>query len=323
MVLFVYKNIKDVNVLAFLKLLEGIRNPFLDVFFSTVTHLGEETIFIVLGLIFFWCINKKEGYYLLSIGFIGTIVNQFLKLWFRIPRPWVKDESFTIVESAREGATGYSFPSGHTQSSVGVFAGLARWHKNLVSRILCIACCILVPLSRMYLGVHTPMDVGVSIIFALLLVFVLYPLVHKAMEKPNIMRMLLGFMALLSLGYLLFVLLYKFPADIDAHNLESGTKTAYKMLGCTLGIYIAFEIDNRFIQFDTKATFWAQVLKLAIGLIPTLAIKEGMRYPLNLLCGGSYLADGIRYFLLILFVACIWPLTFKWFSKLFVKTENE
>ena len=305
--------------MAFLKLLESIRNPFLDAFFSTITHLGEETVFIVLGLIFFWCINKKEGYYLLSVGFIGTIINQFLKLWFRIPRPWVKDSSFTIVESAREGATGYSFPSGHTQSSVGVFACLAKWNKNLIARIICIALCILVPLSRMYLGVHTPMDVGVSFVIALILVFVIYPIIHKATENPNIMRILLGVMALLSLGYLLFVLLYNFPADVDVHNLESGTKTAYKMFGCTMGIYIAFEIDNRFIQFDTKATFWAQVLKFAIGLIPTLAIKEGMRYPLNLLCGGSYVADGIRYFMLILFVACVWPLTFKWFSKLFIK----
>ena len=88
-----------------LRFLEGIRNPFLDSFFSFVTHLGEETFFIVLGIVFFWCVNKKEGYYILSVGFIGTILNQFLKLLFRIPRPWVKDENFTIVESARSEAT--------------------------------------------------------------------------------------------------------------------------------------------------------------------------------------------------------------------------
>ena len=29
-------------------------------FFSTITHLGEVTFFIVLGLLFFWCVNKKE-----------------------------------------------------------------------------------------------------------------------------------------------------------------------------------------------------------------------------------------------------------------------
>ena len=45
----------------FLKLLEGIRTPFLDSLFSIITTLGEETIFIVAGLLFFWCINKKQG----------------------------------------------------------------------------------------------------------------------------------------------------------------------------------------------------------------------------------------------------------------------
>ena len=108
--------------MGFLRMLESIRTPFLDSFFSIVTHLGEETFFIVIGLVFFWCINKKDGYYLLSVGFIGTILNQFLKMLFRIPRPWVQDKNFTIVESARAEATGYSFPSGHTQSAIGVLA---------------------------------------------------------------------------------------------------------------------------------------------------------------------------------------------------------
>lgn len=302
-----------------LKLLEGIRTAFGDTFFSAITHLGEETIFILLGLVFFWCVNKKEGYYLLSIGFLGTIINQFLKLWFRIPRPWVKDPEFTIVESARGEATGYSFPSGHTQSSVGIFGGLARYNKNLWVRVIGIIFCILVPFSRLYLGVHTPLDVGVSVGIALILIFGLYPLIYKGFDNAKIMRAVLIFMTLLSLGFLLFVLLYKFPADVDAKNLASGTKNAYKMFGCTFGIMIAYEVDLRFIKFDTKALFWAQVIKFVTGLIPMLLIKEGMRAPLALLCGGSYLADGLRYFLIVIFAGCIWPLTFKWFSKLFVK----
>ena len=97
--------------MEFLKFLEGLRTPFGDAFFSAVTHLGEETIFILVGLLFFWCINKKQGYYILSVGFVGTVINQFLKLTFRVPRPWIKDSSFTIVESARAEATGYSFPA--------------------------------------------------------------------------------------------------------------------------------------------------------------------------------------------------------------------
>ena len=302
--------------MEFLKLLESIRCPFLDAFFSTVTHLGEETVFIVFGILFFWCINKKEGYFLLSVGLIGTVINQFLKLWFRIPRPWVKDPDFTIVESARAEATGYSFPSGHTQSSVGIFAGIGRWNKNLIVRILCIAACVLVPLSRMYLGVHTPMDVGVSLFIALVLVFGFYPIVKKCIEKPCGMRILLGIMTALSVAFLLFVNLYKFPADIDIHNFESGVKNAYKMLGCIVGLWLSFEVDLRFTKFDTEAKWWAQILKFVLGLIPVLLIKIFLKDPLYALCGGSLAGDGIRYFLITAFAGCVWPLTFKWFGKL-------
>ena len=120
--------------MEFLYFLEELRNPVCDALFSVITLLGEETVFILLGLLFFWCINKWEGYYILTVGLIGTVFNQFLKLWFRIPRPWVRDPNFTIVESAREAATGYSFPSGHTQSALGSFGSIARWtilNRNL------------------------------------------------------------------------------------------------------------------------------------------------------------------------------------------------
>ena len=90
--------------------LESIRTPVWNALMSAVTHLGEETVFMAAALFVFWCVGKRQGYYLLAVGFAGTVLNQFLKLLFRIPRPWVLDENFTIVESARAQATGYSFP---------------------------------------------------------------------------------------------------------------------------------------------------------------------------------------------------------------------
>ena len=166
--------------MSFLYFLEDIRNPILDFIFSAVTLCGEETVFMAIGMIVFWCVSKQKGYYLLCVGFVGTVINQFLKILFRVPRPWVKDPNFTIVESAREAASGYSFPSGHTQTSVGLFGGLALKFTNRARQIASVALCVLVPLSRMYLGVHTPADVGVSIVIALVLVFALSPIFEKA-----------------------------------------------------------------------------------------------------------------------------------------------
>lgn len=302
--------------MEFLKFLEGLRNPVMDSFFSIITHLGEETVFILVGLVFFWCINKKQGYYILSVGFAGTVINQFLKLLFRIPRPWVRDESFTIVESARAEATGYSFPSGHTQSALGVFGSIARINRRAWVRIACVTVCVLVPLSRMWLGVHTPADVGVSTLVALVLVFALYPIVNKAMESKMGMRIFFASMLVLSAVFLAFVLLFKFPADADAENIAHGISNAYKIAGCVLGLWLAYELDERFIHFETTAVWWVQIIKLAAGLIPLLAIKSGLKAPLLALCGGNDIANGLRYFLITAFAGCVWPLTFKLFNRL-------
>ena len=111
--------------MGFLRFLESIRTPILDRFFSVITEIGGETTLLVLGFLFFWCIDKKQGYFTLLCGLFGTVINQGLKLMCKVPRPWVIDKNFTIVESAREAATGYSFPSGHTQNVTGTFGSLA------------------------------------------------------------------------------------------------------------------------------------------------------------------------------------------------------
>ena len=42
--------------------LESVRTPFWDAVFSAVTHLGEETVFMVAAILIFWCVSKEEGY---------------------------------------------------------------------------------------------------------------------------------------------------------------------------------------------------------------------------------------------------------------------
>lgn len=296
--------------------LESIRTPFLDKLMGLVTNLGGEAVFIVTAIVVFWCLSKSCGYYMMTVGFAGTIINQFLKLWFRIPRPWVKDPNFTIVESARAEATGYSFPSGHTQNAFAVFGAPARFFKNTVLRIVFIFLIALTAFSRMYVGVHTPLDVGVSLIVGTILVFVIYPFFRDMDKSPKKVYIIFGIFIVLAAAFVAFVELYDFPADIDAENYASGLKNAYMILFCAIGLMLTFFIDTKYVRFHTQAVWWAQIIKVVVGLAILLALKSVLKAPLLALFGGHSVAHGVRYFIVILFAGIVWPMTFKFFAKL-------
>ena len=289
--------------------LESIRTPWLDTVMAAITHLGEETVFMVAALFVFWCVSKRHGYYLLAIGFAGTVLNQFLKLLFRIPRPWVLDSDFTIVESARAQATGYSFPSGHSQNAIGTFGGIARFTRRKWVRVAAIVAAVLVPLSRMYLGVHTPLDVGVAAVIAVVLVFALYPLMERSDSRHGVMGAVLAVMLALAVGYLLFVSLYPFPADVDAANLASGVENAWKLLGATVGMLVGWWLDVRFIHFDTRAVWYVQLIKLVGGLALLLGIRAALKAPLAAALGAGA-GGAVRYGVMVLFAAAVWPMVF-------------
>lgn len=298
--------------MEFLYVLEDIRTPFLDTVFSLITHLGSEIVFMALAVIMYWCVSKSQGLYLLSVGCLGTTVNQFLKLACRVPRPWVRDPNFTIVESARADATGYSFPSGHTQNAIGTFGCLAMSAKRRWLQALFVALAVLTSFSRMYLGVHTPSDVLVSAAIAVVMVLVMYPLFRGLEEHPaRGLWILLGLFAV-NVLFVLYANLWEFPADVDAKNLEHGVKNAAKLMGALLGMAVGYWIDMKWIKFKPESTFVGQILKCVLGLAIVLAIKEGLKPIL----GSGSLSSAVRYGLVTLFAAGIWPLSFPFFAKL-------
>ena len=293
--------------------LESIRVPVLNEFMLLITKFGEETLFLVAAMTILWCSDKRRSYYLLAVGFLGLIGNQFLKLAFRIPRPWVQDKNFTILEQAREAASGYSFPSGHTQTAVGTFGSIAYTTKNRVVKCLCVAICILVPISRMYIGVHTPLDVTVAAAIAVLLIYFLKPITQAKSGKW--MPWILSAMVLCAVAFWAYVEYFPFPTDIDAHNYESGVSNAYKFLGAIIGFAVVYIVDENWLHFEVKAVWWAQIIKVAIGFGLVLAVKSGLKAPINALVGAE-MGSAVRYFLIVIVAGILWPLSFKFFKRL-------
>lgn len=169
----------------------------------------------------------------MTVGFFGTILNQFLKILCCVPRPWVKDPGFTIVESARAEATGYSFPSGHTQNAVATYGGIARYTRRRWLRGVCIALTLVICFSRMYLGVHTPLDVGVSFVIAAALVLLVYPLMEEADRRPRVLTAMIGVMVLCSAAFIVYLYLRGDTGTTaeDTANYVSALQNAWKLTG--------------------------------------------------------------------------------------------
>ncbi len=299
--------------------LESIRTPVLNEVMSVITLLGGEMFFMVIAVAVFWCVSKRMGYYLMVAGFFGTVINQFLKILCCVPRPWVKDPDFTIVESARAEATGYSFPSGHTQNAVATYGGIARYTRRKRLRTVLAVLTVLVAFSRMYLGVHTPLDVGVSFAIATLLVLGLYPLMEEADRRPAVLTCTIVVMVLCSgafVGYLYLRGDTGATAE-DTANYVSALENGWKLLGSTLGLLVSNILDRKYIRFETRAVWWAQLVKLTLGFGLLLVIRSALKAPLIALLGGNAaVAGGLRYLLVVLFAGCVWPLTFWGFSRL-------
>ena len=299
--------------MEFLYLLEKIRVPVLNELLLAITVLGEETAFLMIGLVVFWCIGKRQGYYLMTVGLAGTVSSQLMKIICRVPRPWVLDGNFTILEAAREGAGGYSFPSGHTQTAVGTFGSIVVFARKKWIAIACVVLAALVGFSRMYIGVHTPADVLAGALLSIVLIALFNPWMLGETDRTYFGLISL---AALSVIYLLYMELAAFPADIDPHNYESAMKNAYTLIGCSAALLIVYPVEKRYINYSEKAVWWAQILKITLGLLVVLAVKEGLRSPLELLLGGHLAARAVRYFLIVITAGLIWPLSFQFFAKI-------
>lgn len=302
--------------MEFLRLLESLRTPWLDSVMRVITLLGGEGLFLALALLIFWCTRKRDGYYLLTVGFLGITINQFLKICCRVPRPWVRDPSLRVVSGTKEAATGYSFPSGHTQNITGTLGVVIATRRQRWLRILSAVMVLLVAFSRMYLGVHTPADVLTSLAIGTVLVLALRPVMRWTEEDPRRLLCLLLGMLGVALAFLLYVSLWPFPADTDPENLAEAVKNAWTLVGAVGAMCLCCWADGRWLHFPTEAVWWAQLLKTVIGLALVLAVKEGFKPLLSALFGAAPFTHAVRYFCCVITAGLLWPLSFPAFARL-------
>lgn len=156
--------------LNFLKALAEHRTEFLNSFFLLLDQFDRET-FLLLTIPLIWHLyNRKFGVKLFFVMVLSAFCNHALKMCIQESRPFKIEPSIALIERL-----GYSFPSGAAQGST-VFLGLIAWEFKKVWIYVFAGIWVgLMGFSRLYLGVHYPLDVIAGwIIGAALLTLYLY-----------------------------------------------------------------------------------------------------------------------------------------------------
>ena len=125
----------DIEYLLWLQGIREAAGPAIEMIMNVITFLGSSATLAVVPCILYWIVDKELGLFILTNIGIGNNINQLVKDTACVYRPWIRDTRIAPSQMALEHATGYSFPSGHTQgsASVSAHAGL----KPLLRAILC------------------------------------------------------------------------------------------------------------------------------------------------------------------------------------------
>ncbi|EYE88560.1 phospholipid phosphatase [Fervidicella metallireducens AeB] len=269
-----------------IKYIQSFSNPILDNVFQFITILGEEYFYILFLTITYWFINKKFAYKLGFTFLISGILNCAIKDLFKFKRPIGTNGIRSLRIST---ATGFSFPSGHTQNAAAFWFFLIKNIKKQWINILGTIMIFSIGLSRLYLGVHWPKDVIAGILLGIASVFITDSLFEysEINNKPQVF---------------LFILI---PAFLGLFFFRS--PDYYKAVGISTGFYIGYILESKFINFEINKSLKLNVVKFFIGIIPIILIKIYIKKFLP----ESILSDLIRYFLIGIYTTTVAPISFK------------
>ena len=253
--------------MEFLLFLQQISNPIFDFIFESATLLVNEILMVAIISYIYWCHDKKTAQIMAFSLFLSGLVVQVMKVRFRVPRPWIIDERIKPKPKMIATATGYSFPSGHTQTATAISYSSIQLHKNKPLQAISLVFPLIVVFSRLYLRVHTFEDVIVSYLVTLLITTALvnYLKVYTNKKATSITTVIfvVSILALIYVNYLVH-------AAISSFDLVEDTA---KIIGCSIGFSLGIFLETKFLDFSVVKENKKRIAVLAIGALSALVLK--------------------------------------------------
>ena len=280
--------------LEFLKWLEGLRTSFLNTVFEGITVLGEETLIILLVVALWFAIDKKLAQQVFFVTATSLSVNGIIKNFAQVPRPFTKGISCVRLDTA----TGYAFPSGHTQGFATWSSFFAAKFKKAWLSILVAILVAAVAISRLYLGAHYPSDVIIGIALGTGIAVLGNYLFAKV---KDVKKLYLGTLLFLTP----FVVYFLFVADPLFADL-------FKTFGMVGGMVAVSFLDEKTEPLSYDVAWWKKIIRIVLGVVVAVALKEAIkRVNVFDVMQISLLIDAARYFVVVMAVGYLCPFLFK------------
>lgn len=290
------------------------------------TFMGNEEFYLLIAPALFWCIQPDLGLRLGIYLMLSASVNSIVKILLHTPRPYWYDDRIRAITTE----SSFGLPSGHAQNSVVVWGTIAKYISRWWGWLLSITIIFMIGISRLFLGVHFPIDILIGwVIGAILLLIVM------KLEKPLLrwldpfslgIKIVLIFSA--SIGIILFgfiaqktqsswqlpvqwmqlaIIASPDPEPINPFALEGLVSNTGALFGLAAGGYFLKSIGG----FKVQAPFGKLVLRYVLGVVGLLIFWMGLKaiFP----SGESTVAlifRYIRYALVGLWVTAIAPYLF-------------
>jgi glycerophosphoryl diester phosphodiesterase len=246
----------DQASLPFFSWLQGFQTDGLTSVMRFFSYLGTEYFFMLLLPLLYWTLSKRWGMMVaFSLVFSSYLVG-VIKWTFNIPRPPSPPVKILWTE------TSPSFVSGHAATAMAVWGTLASLVNRVWFWLVAAFLIFAIGFSRLYLGVHYPLDViggwlvGLFVAWAVLAAV---PRIGSAVKDWSAGKMLIAALALA----LLMVLIHpRWPKE----NLWPAPN-AVQLGGLLFGMLAGLVWDVKSLNFQVTGPWGKRLLRLLLGLI--------------------------------------------------------